>query len=160
MEAERFGSDRMWGLKELPLPEPISWFPATPGWLGIAAVALAAAVWVGWRLRRSWQRDAYRREALARLEAIERGALGIDELPRVLRKAALAAFAREEVAALRGPEWIAWLNAHGGRFESEAGEWLDRLPYESTAAGRIDPATAEQLVSAGRRWVKGHRAVV
>ena len=30
--AELFGSDRMWGLKELPLPEPVSWWPQTTGW--------------------------------------------------------------------------------------------------------------------------------
>jgi hypothetical protein len=160
VETERFGSDRMWGLKELPLPESISWFPATPGWLVIAALALAATFWVGWRLRRLWLQAAYRREALERLEAIERGALAIDELPGILRKAALEAFAREEVAALRGPEWVAWLNAHGGDFESEASEWLDLLPYESTAASRIDPAMTERLLSAGRSFVKGHSAVV
>lgn len=159
MDTEHFGSDRMWGLKELSLPEPISWFPATEGWLVVAVLLLFGVAWVAWRLRRSWLRARYRRQALVRLAAIESGAAGIDELPELLRRTALAAFAREEVAALRGTEWVAWLNAHGGRFEPAAGGWLDRLPYDAAAAGQIDSGTTVRLIAASRRWVKAHRAL-
>lgn len=152
--ATEFGSDRMWGLKELPLPEPVSWLPATSGWWLLAALALAIAG--GWGLRgyRAWQGQGYRRRALARLSAL--GSLA--ELPRVLRTTALAAYPREEVAALRGRAWIAWLNENGGRFEVDDAEWLDRLPYDPGAPGRLPPQATLRLLNASRAWVRSHRA--
>jgi len=38
--ANEFGSDRMWGLKELPPPDPVSWSPQSSGWLFVAALVL------------------------------------------------------------------------------------------------------------------------
>jgi hypothetical protein len=150
----------MWGLRELPLPEPVEWWPATPGWLVVAALVTALAAWIGWRSWLAWQRGRYRREALVRLGRIANGRAGLTELPGLLRRTALAAFPREEVAALRGPDWVVWLNSHGGRFEASDAAWLDRLPYDPEAGRRLDPAAVERLVSASRRWVRAHRAVV
>ena len=42
--AEIFGSDRMWGLKELDLPEPVSWWPQTPGWYVLAALLVVGVL--------------------------------------------------------------------------------------------------------------------
>jgi hypothetical protein len=160
MDTERFGSDRMWGLKELPLPDPVSWFPATAGWLFVAAWLLVLAGWGAWRLRAAWLRARYRRRALAGLGEIEDGAAGIEALPELLRRTALAAFAREEVAALCGRAWVAWLNANGGSFGADDAEWLDRLPYDASAPGRIDAETRARLLAASRRFVRTHRAVL
>ena len=153
-----FGSNRMWGLKELALPEPVSWFPATAGWLVVGAVLLAIlGVLVWWRWR-AWQRERYRREALARIDAMRGSAEGLAPLPLVLRATALAAFPRTEVAGLRGGAWVAWLNENGGRFDPADAENLDRLPYDPRAASDLAPDDAVRLVDASRAWVKGHRA--
>ena len=64
---EIFGSDRMWGLKELPLPDPISWWPQTPGWYVLGGLAVAGLCYLMWRLWMRYQHNAYRREGLARL---------------------------------------------------------------------------------------------
>ncbi len=155
-----FGSDRMWGLKELPLPEPASWLPATPGWLVVGAIVLAIVGWLAWRRWRAWQRERYRREALARIEAM-RGAVGaLAELPLVLRTTALAAFPRDEVASLRGDDWVTWLNRNGARFEPADAEWLDCLPYDASAADRLPADMAARLLEASRAWVRSHRARV
>ena len=65
--AEIFGSDRMWGLKEIPLPEPVSWWPQTPGWWLLAAVIVMLVLWRLWAWRQRYRRNAYRRAALAEL---------------------------------------------------------------------------------------------
>jgi len=153
-----FGSDRMWGLKELPYPEPISWVPATGAWLLLGVVVLVALLGLGaWRWR-SWQRDRYRREALDRVEAMLAQNEVIDELPLVLRSVALSAFPREEVAALRGSEWVAWLNENGGCFDRADAESLASLPYDPQALRDLTPPAAARLLEASRAWVKGHHA--
>ena len=60
----------MWGLKELAWPEAIPFVPQTIGWLVVALVVLALLAWLAWRARRRWQNNAYRREALASIEAM------------------------------------------------------------------------------------------
>ncbi len=153
-----FGSNRMWGLKELPLPEPISWFPAAPGWLVVGAILLAILAAFAWSRWRAWQRQRYRREALARIDAIGAGTEGLAELPLVLRATALVAFPRAEVASLRGAIWVEWLNENGGRFDASDAEYLDLLPYDPNAARELAPHAAARLVATSRAWVKGHHA--
>lgn len=153
-----FDNDRMWGLKEIPLPEPISFLPATAGWLlvtGLALLIMAGLVHRGWR---SWQRQAYRREALARLDAIGREPRALADLPGVIRATALAAFPRSEVAGLRGVAWLAWLNRNGGRFDPADAEWLATLPYDEGAAVRRAPKEIGRLLKASRAWVREHHA--
>jgi LPXTG-motif cell wall-anchored protein len=148
----------MWGLKELPLPEPISWLPATPAWLLVGALLLALFGWLAWRRQRSWQRAQYRREALARIAAMRGGSGALAELPLVLRATALAAYPREEVASLRGAAWLEWLNENGGRFEPGDEARLDQLPYQPGAAAALEPEIAARLVDASHSFVRGHRA--
>jgi len=148
----------MWGLKELPLPEPVSWMPSAPGWWVVGALLLAVVAWLGWRGWRARQRARYRRDALARLDAMGDAPEALAELPLVLRATALAAFPRDEVAGLRGRAWVAWLNGHGGRFEPADADRLDALPYDPRVAGELPRDAAARLIAASRAWVKGHDA--
>lgn len=156
--ATEFGSNRMWGLMELPLPEPESWLPATWGWAGLAAALLALAGWQVWCRARAWQRDRYRREALKRIDDMRADPSGLRDLPTTLRSVALSAYPREEVAALRSQAWVTWLNANGGHFEPTDAGWLDRLPYDVGAVAQLAPETREHLLAASRSWVRGHHA--
>ena len=160
--AELFGSNRMWGLKELPLPEPVSWWPQTTGWYVLAAIILAAAIWLGLRLRDRYRRNAYRRSGLAELQAMSTDPTLLAALPFLLRKSALAAAARDEVAILRGGDWIQWLNLSAGRelFSKEDGRTLDRLAYAGEPAARLDEATTRHLLDASTAWMRCHRAAV
>jgi len=148
----------MWGLKELAPPEPVSWLPATPGWLLVGAVLLALFAWLVWRRARAWQRGRYRREALARLDRMRASAESLAGLPGLLRATALTAFPRAEVASLRGRAWVDWLNAHGGRFGPDDAECLDRLPYDPAVAPGLPPELASRLLDSSRAWLREHRA--
>ncbi len=158
MTAPDFAGNRMWGLKELLPPEPISWYPATSGWLVVFAIVLLVVGWLCRRGLRARQRQRYRREALARVEAMRGAPHTLVELPLVLRAAALAAFPRDEVASLRGSDWVAWLNENGAHLEPGDAEWLDRLPYETNATDLLPADVAARLVDAGCNWVRNHRA--
>ncbi|MDJ0787593.1 MAG: DUF4381 domain-containing protein [Myxococcota bacterium] len=154
--SENFGSDRMWGLKELAPPDPVSWLPQAPGWWVVLALVLVGLVWLGLWQRRRLAREQYRREALARLAALE--SEGVAELPRVLRATALTAYPREEVASLRGLAWVSWLNRNGGRFEEADAALLDGLPYDAALAAGLAPETSRRLLAGGRAFVRRHRA--
>lgn len=150
-----FGSDRMWGLKELPLPQPVSWMPQTVGWLVLAIIVLAVAAYFGWRRWQAYQADQYRRDALIRLKQMN--AAQLHDLPELLRLAALSAGPRNQVASLRGSDWINWLNAHVDQplFDEADSITLDTLAYTETT---IAPEQARHLLDASENWLRGHHA--
>jgi len=152
------GGDRMWGLRELPLPETIPWLPQTPGWFVLTALALGFLAWLGLRGYRAWRAEDYRRHALARLAEMERHRDELQALPGLLRSTALAAFPREEVAGIRGSDWIDWLNAAGAEFAPEDARWLDQLAYQPDSREEVAPESVARLLSASRAFVRSHRA--
>ncbi len=135
-------------LKPIPEPHPISMVPATPGWIWLGLALLALVLWLAFRARQRWQANAYRRAALAQLDAAGDDPLAI---ATILRRTALAAFPRGEVASLTGPDWLDFLDRTGkGGFVSEAGEVLIRAPYRS------EPANPEAARLA-RSWIRTHK---
>jgi len=152
-----FGGEQMWGLKELAYPDAIPFLPQTVGWLVVVILLLALLGWLAWRARKRWLKNAYRREALSSIEAMRADPAGAAQLPFILRRSALAAYERCDVASLRGAEWMGWLNESAGRelFPGDAAAILDRLAYSREA---LSPAEIEPLLVASREWVRLHRA--
>jgi len=66
-----FGNPKVQGIKEIVLPEPVSYVPQTFGWwilLGIVGLLLA---WWVYRRYIKWRGSRYRRQALMELAMIE-----------------------------------------------------------------------------------------
>lgn len=139
-------------------PPPVSMLPATWAWAVLATLVLAvlaAGVWL-WRRRR--RRTAYRRAALAELRTLAPDLAGGDPgalaaLDRLLRRTALAAFPRAEVATLTGPDWVAFLDRTGGSLEAFAAP-LATGPYAARPAAFDGPG----LLRAARHWITRHHA--
>jgi hypothetical protein len=80
-------------LKELGLPAPVSYAPQTWGWWVLLALLVLAAVLIGTRRYLQWRRDAYRREALARLAQLRGRSDDLNalrELPELLKRVAIS----------------------------------------------------------------------
>jgi len=148
--------DRMAGLE---VPAPVSYWPQTIGWAVLAAlVVVAVGMWAWWQWRR-WRENAYRRAALRALRTIE---LREDdetatELALLLRRTALAAYPRRQVAGLYGREWLAFLDRTGGTtaFSDGDGQALLAAPYrrcDGKAPTRLGALPA--LIGA---WIRDHR---
>jgi hypothetical protein len=152
-----FGGEQMWGLKELAYPDAIPFWPQTAGWLVVGILLLALLGWFAWRLRRRWLHNAYRREALSSIAAMDADPTLAKRLPFILRRSALAAYDRSVVASLRGADWVHWLNETAERevFKPDAADTLDRLAYSNAdvSRGEIEP-----LLAASRDWLRHHRA--
>lgn len=135
-------------LTDPPAPEPVSLVPQTAGWVVLAVVLVLLAGWAVWRWLAHRRANAYRRAALAELQAAGEDAAAI---AAILRRCALAAYPRARVAALTGAEWVGFLNDTGGAFGPEASAALLRAPY------REDTDAAPELAQAAAHWVRRHR---
>ena len=102
-------------LHDIVLPVPVSYWPPAPGWWILALAMLAVAVILIVRLVARYRRNAYRRAALRELDAIGPAVDGASamHISAVLKRTALVAFPREQVAGLTGPAWLAFLDRTG-----------------------------------------------
>jgi Domain of unknown function (DUF4381) len=147
--------DPVAGLIGIPLPTPVSLWPQTwPMRIAVAVVAVGIAVGA-WQLARWWYRNRYRRAALAELNRIEGGtdaASAPRDLASLVRRTALAAFRRNEVASLAGVEWLAFLDrtADTRAFSEGEGRGLEIMAYRPT------PEDVRPLIGAVRHWIKAH----
>ena len=136
-------------LEEAPEPPPIPLTPQTPGWivLGIAVV-LGLGILLRWAVRRH-RANSYRRAALEELDQAVGEAAAV---AGVLRRTALVAFPRSEVATLAGGDWLAFLDRTfpGSGFSDGAGRVLASAPYRQE---QIDPEAAVLA----RSWIQTHR---
>ena len=134
---------------------PVSWWPPTPAWFVLGALVFFVAVlgaWHGFRRRRA---NAYRRAALQELETMSE----VRRLPALLKRTALAAWPREEVAGLSGRAWLDFLDRSAGmkEFTQGAGRILPDLAY-----GNPDTPAEEDLSTLTRlaeRWIREHRVL-
>lgn len=158
--AEAPTPDPVAGLIDIPLPAPVSLWPQTWPLRIVVAVAVAGLLVGIVRLARSWHRNRYRRAALAELARIE-GGLGAAApadasvaLATLVRRTALAAFPRDQVASLAGPAWLSFLDrtANTTDFSEGAGRSLEMGAY------RPAPEDARSLIGAVRHWIRAHHA--
>ena len=151
-------------LADITLPPEVSLFPSTWGW-GVFALVLLAVLAIAlfsWLRHRAANR--YRREALDELRMIEtalaKGEVGmraIRSIPPLLKRVALAAWPRADVAVLSGTAWWRFLQAHDNRLPDDLQALLDGVEYRGDASiAGINQREARSIVSATRQWIVGH----
>lgn len=146
-------------LRDIHLPEPVSWWPPAPGWWLLALLSLvvvAGLLWL-WRYRR---RQTPRRAALAELTQLRAtfqrdgdGTAVAAGVSTLLRRLALVHFPRNQVAGLVGDTWLQFLDRTGGSnlFSAGPGRALIRAPYRRTEAFAFD---VEALLNVAEAWIK------
>lgn len=148
----------MWGLKEIPLPDPVSYFPETAGWLILAVLfGLFLCILFAIFLRR-WRQKAYLRQAIRDLQEISDQQLNYSQIPLILRRTALQQYDRDEVASLRGRSFTDWLNNKLKQpvFDPQDSALLSALPYTLSEKNLTDIATLNGLVQKSIVWLKKH----
>ena len=102
--------DPLQDLRDVHMPDPISWWPPAFGWwmiMGLLIIGGSLIIWV-WAYR---QRTRPRRLALAQLKDVKQQYAAhvddhwaITQLSHLVRRVALAAFPRSHVAGLSGQD--------------------------------------------------------
>jgi hypothetical protein len=148
-------------LRDLHLPEVISWWPLAPGWWVVIGIAL---IGIGYLLRawlRARARGAARRYALRQLDTIVQQ---YDEhkdpvvfganLSELLRRTMLAYAPRHDVAGLTGDEWLHWLDQGLAQpvFGSGPGRQILELPYRRPGT-KLTASDMDRLAAAVRHRV-------
>lgn len=145
-------------LRDLHLPDPVSWWPLAPGWW---VLIVLLALLLGYGLYRAYLRrrhNAPRRFALRELARYQSDylehrnpvVLG-KQLSELLRRGMLAYARRDEVAGLTGEAWLAWLDRGMPLpyFHTDGGKSLLQLPYRDPEGDFAD-VDIDALVSAVR----------
>jgi uncharacterized protein DUF4381 len=132
-------------------PQPPSWMPQTVGWYVVLALVVLLLAWGGWRLVAHWRRNRYRREALRELEHAAPSAI-----PALMKRTALAAWPREQVASLSGERWLRFLEAHDGKdsFSKPPANLLVDLDYRETSLAPEEERAIRRLAG---DWIRRHR---
>jgi hypothetical protein len=147
-------------LNDIVLPGAVPWWPPASGWYVVAALLAMAVAVLFVRFRNNRNRNRYRRQALAELAVIRHSQTGdsLQRLPGLLKRAALAAWPRPQVAALSGAAWHRFLDesAETDRFVNGAGATLDRLAYRVNTVPTPSGEELEQVLDAAEFWLKNH----
>jgi hypothetical protein len=149
-------------LRDIVLPPAVPWLPPAVGWRLVAAAFVAAVLVFLFRALERWRRNAYRRQALraldaveARLRAGEASATAAAEISMLLKRAALAAFPRDTVADLTCDRWADFLDRTGQTKDFSGGCAKDLWPLACAAS--LPSSDMSGIIDAARRWLRRRR---
>ncbi|WP_299637733.1 DUF4381 domain-containing protein [uncultured Ruegeria sp.] len=136
-------------LEPTPEPAPVSMLPQTWGWLALAVILLGFVVLVSVVFVRGRRANAYRHHALAELANPDITSAKVAE---ILRRTALVAYPRKQVAGIHGDDWLNFLSqtSDDTNFLSDIGQSLIEAPYKDLPPNRA-------LAQLAQHWVKSHK---
>lgn len=141
-------------LHDIHLPTSVSWWPLAVGWWLLLGLLVMLAL-LGYLFYRRRRQQRWRREALVMLQQLQQQPLTpkelVVELSQLLRRVAITRFPREEVAALTGERWLAFLDQQMKipGFQQQ-GRALITAPYSATV--EVDLGGLYALCE---RWIRG-----
>jgi len=160
-------------LRDIHLPEPVSWWPIAPGWWLLLA-ALLIIVALAFIARKIYRSKQLKRDINTELEAIKQQFQQTQNksqlakaLSVLLRRASITYYSRshfngESIAGLTGENWLAWLDkthsqpdsvlsAKNIKFQSDIGHVLISAPYMADDA-ELD-FDAQTLIQLCESWL-------
>lgn len=161
--ADPYSLERLHDIVE---PVAVSWWPPAAGlWLLLAMLLLWLTVLVllAWL---AYRRNRYRREALRLLGDISPALLdprsrndALGEVAQLLKRTALSAYPRAQVARLNGEQWLDFLDRSGGagRFSQGAAALLGRISWQPQAGAKLSRQELKEIAAAARHWIIHHQ---
>lgn len=132
-------------------PPPPSWIPHTVGWYVLFAILALLLIWLIIHALRTWLSNRYRREALRELALATPG-----QFSALIKRTALAAWPREQVASLSGDDWLNFLNqtAKTESFQTAPGNRIEELALRTSDTSAEDEQALRAIIA---NWIRRHR---
>ena len=149
-------NDPLADLKDIHLPDAITWWPLAPGWwlLMLAIILLVAALTACYHF---WKKRAYRRLALQELEEITANTDSttntdhyLETIAGLIRRTAIAGSTDKQIAHWQGSQWQEYLQQH---MPEDQAQLIAVSRYQANHS--VDKL---QLANAARQWIKEHKA--
>jgi len=146
-------------LRDIHLPDPVSWWPLAPGWWVLLLLIIVAGSLIVFFIQRHRN---YRSSAvyLAKQE-LERikdefvftqdKLILVKEISELIRRLSISLFKRDETASLTGKEWLEFLDqqTENKHFSSGVGFILIEAPYQA----KPDYESSD-LISLTSSWIE------
>lgn len=131
-------------------PTSVSMWPQTWGWAVVGAMLALLLAYAGWRWWLGYRANAYRREALQALQSAGGDATVI---ATIIRRTALTAYPRSDVAALNGVDWLRFLDERSGGKAFSSSPDFASAPYAGDRR-----ALRGDYDALAEHWIKTHEA--
>jgi hypothetical protein len=152
-------------LRDIHLPDAVSWWPLAPGWWALLVIVLvAAACLLGLELKR---RRSLKYRALKELEELKRARV-LQQTPQELaselcvlvRRIMLSQVDGRRYANTHGEAWGQYLATAPDGMPEKIAQFIAAAPYARRQAAN-DPGDdgapdAASLVAATEQWIRGH----
>jgi hypothetical protein len=148
-------------LADIHLPTEPGYWPLAPGWwilMGLIVLALLLSYW----FYRRHQAQAYRRKALIAFKHLQtefKRNANLEQFLQasglLLRRTALTAQPKAFNPALKGDDWLYWLDNYGSKqshFLSDTGKALTQGIYQKNP--QVNLAELNQMIE---DWIKNHK---
>ena len=156
-------------LHDIVTPAPVAWLPPAPGWYALGVSVLLLLAWFSVKTYSNWRRNRYRREALLALRQIEKGLADpaqhqqlLPRLPELVKRTAIVAYGRAQVACLNGADWLDFLDKTGSTdlFTKGSGQLLTDCSYRSeTWFAALSKKQVSGLHKAVHHWINKHQQI-
>ena len=127
----------------VPPDAPPLWPLATEAWLLLLMLASSAIILI-YQRRQAKKRNAYRRAGLALLDGVRT----VHDVSVVLKRVALAAYPREQVASLYGEDWATFLR-----------QTCQPRDYSLILRANPDDPAGREVIELAGGWIRHHRVV-
>lgn len=146
-------------LRDIHLPDGVSWWPPAPGWWLLALIILLV-IFLVFVLVKKIRQPVLKKSARAEVENVISGyrkhgdkLLFVQELSIALRRIGISYLPRNSVAGEIGPGWYAQLNqlVEKNKLSSDCIELLCRTIYQKKPA--LSDQQVETMLAQVRNWV-------
>jgi len=141
-------------LRDIHLPDSVSWWPLAAGWWLILAVVVLLVLSII-LFRKLNARRQLRKQAIIEFNRIEQNFRQhansqylASELSSLIRRVCISRFARRDVAGLTGAAWIDFLNTSTASFNETVSQTLIHAPYQEGYT-----YDSEALIGACKHWI-------
>lgn len=145
-------------LRDIHLPAPIGWWPPATGWWIAAGLVVFTALGVLLFLKKL-RRHKVRKTAAKQLVLLRQTKMPVKEkissLSALLRRVAITAYPRDNVASLTGNAWLQFLDASSSSHDFSKGKGLLLIdaPYQPDSPESLSN-DMEMLFDLCDRWIK------